>query len=353
MAVGRCLLIVFLASLGLANLAQAAWTVEKSEGGVVVKRDGKLVTEYLTRSGTKPILWPLSGPDGKPYTRAFPMAKVLGEQTDHRHQRSCWFDHGNVNGIDFWAEPGTVPGSNFGTIEHKEFVTLKGSDDEAVIETTNDWLGPDGKRQCSDRRRLRFHGAKDRNIIDFDFTLLASDGPVIFGDTKEGSFGCRVATSMAVESKQGGKIVNSDGLTNEAAWGKPANWVDYHGPVSEDDDTTVGIAILNHPASFRAPTFWHVRPYGLFAANPFGVKDFSGEGEGTYTIEPGKEIPLYFQMILHLGDEKQAQIADAFAAYAKQERKPAAFAELRNRRHPSVERQTRQPTWLRTGWSVK
>ena len=37
---------------------------------------------------------------------------------------------------------------------------------------------------------------------------------------------------------------------------------------------TVGVAILNHPDSFRFPTTWHVRTYGLFAANPFGWHDF-------------------------------------------------------------------------------
>src|ERR1700733_5938047 len=247
MFAGRCVVVLLLVLFAVPNLAYAEWTVEKTDGGAAIKHDGKLVTEYLIRSGSKPILWPLNGPNGKPFPRAFPMGKDAGKQIDHPHQRSCWFDHGNVNDIDFWAEPGTVAGSRFGTIEHKEFVTLKGGTDEAVIETTNDWLGPDGKRQCSDRRRLRFHGAKDQNIIYFDFTILASDGPVKFGDTKEGSFGCRVATSLAVVN--GGKIINSDGLTDDKAWGKKANWCDYQGTVGEDDDTIVGIAILNHPAS--------------------------------------------------------------------------------------------------------
>lgn len=81
--------------------ANAEWTVEKTEAGASVKNDGKLVTEYHTRSGTKPILWPLIGPTGKPVTRAFPMAKVSGEQADHPHQRSFWFTYGDVNGINF------------------------------------------------------------------------------------------------------------------------------------------------------------------------------------------------------------------------------------------------------------
>jgi Methane oxygenase PmoA len=307
--------------LAVSNPAQAEWTVEKTEGGAIVKHDGKIVTEYLTRSGSKPVLWPLNGPDGKPYTRAFPMKAVSGEQKDHPHQRSCWFTHGSVNGIDFWAEPGSVAGTSFGTIEHKDFVTLKSGADEAVIETINDWLGPDDKRQLSDRRRLRFHGAKDQNLIDFDVTLVASDGPVKFGDTKEGSFGCRVAAPLALTSKQGGKIINSDAVTDKEAWGKRASWVDYQGPIDPEEDDVVGIAILNHPASFHYPTFWHVRDYGLFAVNPFGIEDGA---KNFYTLEAGKELPLYYQMILHTGDEKQAKIADAFERYSKETRKPAS-----------------------------
>ena len=38
-------------------------------------------------------------------TRAWPLRKDdPTEKTDHVHQKSFWFDHGNVNGIDFWAD---------------------------------------------------------------------------------------------------------------------------------------------------------------------------------------------------------------------------------------------------------
>jgi hypothetical protein len=277
--------------------------------GGVVKIHGKLFTEYLTRSGAKPILWPILGPTGKPMTRAFPMGEAPNEKKDHIHQRSLWFTHGSVNGVSFWDEMG-----KHGTIAHRKFAKIA-SGPEAVIVAENDWLGPDGTKICEDRRTLTFGIAGATRWIDFDITLTASNGPVKFGDTKEGTMGIRVAETLKVDAKKGGKIVNSEGLTDAAAWGKRAAWVDYHGPV---DGEIVGIAVLNHPASFRFPTYWHVRTYGLFAANPFGVKDFTGgKGDGTFTLEDGKSIHLRYRFLFHQGDEKEGKVAEAFAEYAK------------------------------------
>ena len=173
--------------------------------------------------------------------------------------------------------------------------------------------GRDGKRVCSDERTVTFHRTPGSRTIDFEFTIRASDGPLSFGDTKEGMFGIRVASSMDVTRKTGGRITNAEGLTDDAAWGKASPWVDYVGPVNQK---TVGIAVLNHPGSFRYPTTWHVRTYGLFAANPFGWHDFGGPVPGDYTIPDGGTMAFRYRVILHKGDTKTARIDRAFAAYA-------------------------------------
>jgi len=45
---------------------------------------------------------------------------------------------------------------------------------------------------------------------------------------------------MAVDSRLGGRIVNSDGLIDVDVWSKPADWVDYHGPVGYDKSLPSG-----------------------------------------------------------------------------------------------------------------
>jgi hypothetical protein len=284
-------------------------TVEKTGQGVAIKIDGQPFTEYLTRSGSKPILWPVIGPTGKRVTRNWPMENLPSEpDRDHVHQRSMWFTHGNVNGIDFWSE-------GKGIIEHREFVKAEGGPQGVVI-TRNDWLSPDGsKLQCQDERTLKFGGDADRRWIDFAIAIKATNGPVVFGDTKEGSFGVRVTSSMRVLPKPGGRIVNSEGQTDKDAWGKAAAWVDYQGPVEGE---TLGIAILNHPTSFRFPTYWHVREYGLFAANPFGLKEFvGGDKPGDHTLPAGETMQLRYRVLLHKGDEQTGRVREAFAEFAK------------------------------------
>lgn len=286
-------------------------TVEKGKDGVAVKVDGQLFTRYVTKSGNKPILWPVIGPNGHEMTRQYPMRKAApSERADHPHHRSLWFTHGDVNGVSFWHE-----GDDAGNIVHREFTKI--ADDPPTIEAINDWVSPDGRKICEELQKFRFGADEDARWIDMELTITAPKSHAVkFGDTKEGSMGIRVAGTMKVDAKGGGRIINSEGQTDKNAWGKAAAWVDYHGPV---DGKTVGVAILNHPGSFRFPTYWHVRTYGLFAANPFGLHDFKGDNsiDGSHTLAPGDAFTLRYRIIFHRGDEKQAKIAESFAAYAK------------------------------------
>jgi hypothetical protein len=277
--------------------------------------DGRLLTVYRGGETAKPYYHPVIGPTGASYTRAYPMRKdVADEDHDHNHQRSLWFTHGNVNGVDFWA-PDPLNGSkaNFGSIRETSRLTAAGAV-VGLIRTTDQWLDHDGKKVLEDERVVRFYNTSATRVIDFDIRLEATAGPVTFGDTKEGMFGLRVASSMDVTHKKGGKITNAEGLHDDDAWGKPSSWVDYTGPV---EGKIVGIAILNHPESFRYPTTWHVRTYGLFAANPFGWHDFGMKKTGAYTIPAGESIAFRYRVVLHEDDTPSARVAELFRAYAE------------------------------------
>jgi hypothetical protein len=306
-------------SLTLPAAAQAKVTAERSKQGVVIKIDGKPFTEYHTKAGHSPAMWPLIGPTGKPVTRSYPFTAPTNDGTkDHPHHQSLWFTHDKVNGHDYWAANKNDDKDDSGAhIAHREFVDVSSTGATARIVTKNDWMDGD-KRICADQRTIVFgKGNGDSRWIDFTITINATDGDVTFGDTKEGTFALRVADSMRVEAKKGGHIVNSDGKEDAAAWSLPAKWVDYTGPV---DGETVGIAIMSHPKSFRPLPRWHVRTYGLFAANPFFQKDVhdpESVKQGEYTLKNGDSITLRYRVLLHRGKTNPTEIDEAFREFAR------------------------------------
>ena len=111
-------------------------------------------------------------------------------------------------------------------------------------------------------------------------------------------------------------MVNSNGAEGEkGVWGKRANWVDYDGKVNGEE---LGVAIFDHPQNLRHPTYWHARGYGLFAANPFGIKEFTRDPhqDGSYTLPAGGSLVLRYRVLIHHGDYRQAKVAQAYQDYA-------------------------------------
>jgi len=248
-------------------------------------------------------------------TRDWPMKNTPGEEHDHPHHRSLWFAHGAINGCDFWSEQNA-----FGKTLHEDFLEIKSGQDAGVIRSRNKWVAADGTVVCTDERTLRIFspaGANER-LFDFDITLFASNGALTFGDTKEGTLAVRLAETMRLKGKAGqGHIVNSAGVRDGETWGKRADWCDYYGPVA---GKTVGVAIFDHPQNPRHPTWWHVRDYGLFAANPFGQHDFeklADKDAGSLVVPAGKSVTFRYRLYLHEGDDQQAKVADKYKQYVE------------------------------------
>ena len=316
---GFCVFLTLITCFALTAVLHAEVTAKKADGKVVVEVDGKPFATYLTKSGTKPCIWPIIGPTGKAMTRQYPLGPAQKtERDDHIHHRSLWFTHGDVNGLDFWAErkKGTDAWKKQGLIEHREFVDVK-SGDEAVIVAKNDWTDTKGKKILEDEVTMKFGATEDDTArwIDYTITLKATEGDVTFGDTKEGCMGIRIAGTMKPDAKKGGKLVNSHGDENADAWGKAAKWVAYSGPVEGD---TLGIAIFNHPSSFRFPTTWHARTYGLCAGNPFGLSYFVGKDkDGSVTLKKGETMTLRYGFLFHEGETDAAKLDEVFEMYSK------------------------------------
>lgn len=90
----------------------------------------------------------------------------------------------------------------------------------------------------------------------------------------------------------GGRILNSEGQRGEEqAFRRPARWVDYSGPVT--NEATGGITLMDHPTNLTFPTPFHVRGDGWMGA--------SLTLNGPITIEPGRPLRLRYGLLIHSG----------------------------------------------------
>ncbi len=301
--------------------------------------DGQMFTSYCYwDSQKKPILYPLKSAKGTVVTRSFPVAKVAGERTDHPHHVSAFFDYGNINGVDFWNNSGGAGSEKMGTIKHAAVKAMKNGRTSGELDVTMDWIMPTGVKVLQQDEKIIFRAAKDLRIIDRIITLTAQGQKVAFNDSKEGALGIRVArqleepstrpevftdeqgnpTKVPVLDNQGvaGVYLSSEGKIGEKeAWGTRAKWMTLSGNVKGED---VVLAIFDHPKNITYPTYWHVRGYGLFAANPFGAKEFTkGATTLNFSLDSGQKATFRFRIIVNSGKLSKEQTEALYQQFLK------------------------------------
>lgn len=310
-------------------------TIEFKAGSAVVAKYA------IGPTVAKPYLYPVLAPNGVPVTRGYPVEKAPGDATtDHVHQKSVWFCHGDVipegielkvrsankndKGVDFWSEAKDANGPRHGKIKVvKVGKPEQHAKNHASVETHNEWITPDGVKILDEVRVIHFIDGAAGRTFAFDITLKATVCPITFGDTKEGSFGIRVNDALRPSQATGATVTTADGKSyappvkdNLPIWGHPTAWIDYSGKF---DGKEVGVAVFEHPKNPKAA--WHVRAYGLNAANPFG-RGHSGfpsqKGkDDLLKIAKGGEMKLKYAVYAHSGDVKAGKVAEAFVAFAK------------------------------------
>lgn len=307
--------------LGLAPPAQS----QTAPTGVAFTRDatavhvlinGKPFTDFFIDGAVnKPYLHPLRSASGQVVSRHFPMEHVPGEDTEHPHHRGIAFTHGDVNGFNFWASETEQKSPQQGRILLAKIDRLEGGRDAGTLEADFNWVIPNGDILLREHRVMIFRATPTLRLIDFDFTFTAGTKPVRFGDTKEGSFYIRLGRELSEDT--GGTMVSSTGAKSEKnIWGHRADWVDDYGKIAGE---TLGVALFDHPANPRHPTYWHARAYGLLAVNIFGLHDFLADKskDGSLTMKPGDKLRFRYRVVVHPGDTAAAGIAKLYDEYCR------------------------------------
>jgi hypothetical protein len=283
----------------------------------------ELVATYHRAGYAKPIFWPVNAPGAIPLTRNYPPPE--GQAKDHPHQKSAWFCHGDVypEGLDFMSPIKNVKGVDFWSEAkgHGKIVTASAVHQESppAVIAKNEWQTAGGNRIMDETRKISLHDLGKSRLIVVEIDLHASVCPIVFEDTKEGAFGVRINDVINAGKTGKGKIQNADGKIGEKdCWGQISNWCDYSGPI---DGKEVGLAILADPKNPQ-PSCWHVRGYGLMAANPFGREKHAkfpamkGNNEPV-RLKKGEHYQLRYGMVLHTGDAVSGDVAAAYKRFVE------------------------------------
>lgn len=272
------------------------FTLQEQTDRLDIYLDNQLIAAYCYASRfPKPYIAPLCTPSGLVLTRPVDDQNVK----DHAHHQGLFLAYGKVNNLDFWSNRG----QEF-QIRHVQFLAKSVSQDGLTIEAILEWTGSDGSTILQEQRTLLFTAFEGGYKIHFKSCLKACCD-VVLADTKEGLLAIRVADWFR-EKGGCGLFYSSTGKQGAAAiWGTREPWVCL---VGYKDHKQIGLAIRNDPASCNYPTYWHVRDYGLFAANPLGQLEFqtarkvNNPVSRTISLNKGQQAEFIFDVMVYEQD---------------------------------------------------
>ncbi len=300
---------------------------------VAVTINGEHFTSYVYGDDLKkPVLYPIFADGNIMITRGYPLYPKAGERVDHPHHLGHWLNYGDVNGFDFWNNSSAVSDerrSRYGEVRHQEIVEIKDGE-EGFLTIAAEWQSPK-ETLLDERTTFRFSVEEGVRVID-RFTTLVAREEVSFTDNKEGMIAIRVTRALELPSdgpvlltdSEGNpmedKVVNNDGVsgdylsgegvTGEDVWGTRSSWMRLAGEI---DNENVAVVIIDHPDNVGYPTYWHARPYGLFAANPLGQSVFTkGKKELNFSLEKGEAVTFRYRMLISSGDQLSVAEIEGF-----------------------------------------
>jgi len=301
---------------------------------------GKLFTSYqYPVDKEKPFLFPVYAPNGAVITRGYPIEPRKGERIDHPHHIGMWFNHSDVNKLDFWNNSSAIPAArkdSYGHIAVQKIVKAE-SGKTGVLEVISNWDDNKGNTLLVEDTKWVFSGDKDSRTIDHISTLTALIDTVKFNDNKDGLFAIRVDRAFEMPTNESviytdangnpttvkavdntgvtGMYKSSTGLKGDAVWGTKAPWVILTGV---KDNVTISFGLFDNPKNINYPAYSHARNYGLFSINNIGRKMFDPKQEKfTLILKKGESVTFrhrfYMQSGSEISDETANKVAKSFA----------------------------------------
>ena len=282
---------------------------EKLEGSLRITVDGKPFAVYVWNDPitTRPYFKDVRVSGGEvQLTRNHP--PTADDIQDHAtYHPGLWWGFGDIGGNDYWRLKARVVDAEFveepvGGIESGHFVVrhkcLMNESDEVFCEQT-----------------CRYHILQRPTgiLMICECALRREQADFWLGDQEEMGLAFRVASSLAVVSGNGGRILDSHGSSDlSQIRTRQSDWCDYSGSIA---GRYGGLLLMNSPDNFRKP-WWHAVNTGLLVANPLGESELNGRGKKSQNvlIKAGEPFTLNYGVLVHL--HANADAFDPEAAYA-------------------------------------
>jgi hypothetical protein len=300
-----------LAAQELIQHPQYAW--QQTASTITLLNHGRIVWQFNYGKDTrKPYFHPVALVDG-------PVLTCLSPR-DHPWHRALWFSWKMLNGLNYWEEDPKT-GLPDGRTEVVRAKVTPNPDYSATIWLTLNYHPPDGPVLLTENRTINVStpDREGRYRIDWQGIFTAGSQNVLFqGGTAGGGYaGMSVRISQTTSDwrliDSEGRVDLPGGPTAKNTHGQKARWMDFS-VVDTATGETGGIAIFQHPSSFRYPTHWHnvmddKFPFGYFSPAPLWAE--------LYTLEAGKSLKVSYRILVHPGRESKDHLDADWTTFSK------------------------------------
>ncbi len=286
---------------------------QQTSDTIALLNHGRIVWQFNYGKDTrKPYFHPVALVDGTVLTCLSPR--------DHPWHRALWFSWKMLNGVNYWEEDPKT-GLPDGRTEVVDAKIIPNSDYSTTIRLTLTYHTPDGPVLLTENRSIAVSAPNREGSYRIDWQGLFTAGSqdvLLQGGTAGGGYaGMSVRVSQATGSW---RLIDSEGRADlpggpvaKNTHGQKARWMDFS-VVDTATGETGGIAILQHPSSFRYPTHWHnviddKFPFGYFSPAPLWAEP--------YTLHAGQTLKVSYRIVVHPGRESRDQLDSEWTAFSQ------------------------------------
>lgn len=261
----------------------------------------------------KPHFHPVALPGRPPLTWLAP--------ADHPWHLGFWFSWKFVNGRNFW-ETDARTGRSEGLTRIVAVRATPRADYSARLELDLAYEPVEGSPAAlRETRIVEISPPAEDGSYAFEWTMTftAGDAPVrldrtpLPGEPEGKPWGGYAGLIWRfARGFTDWRVVNSSGATGEATHGSAASGCEFSGLI---DGFAAGVAMLDHPDNYAAPTPWYV---AVDRGTPFGCLMPAPLFGGAHDLRTGESFTLRYRVIVHPGRWSAAQLHRALEAYADQ-----------------------------------